>query len=121
VGVIRWPLVSNRLPGFLRHLNKRIIKKEEVIMDNRTIAQRLADHARDLEGKDGNLYRIRAYRRAVGTILGLDRPVTDLLAERGRAALASLPGIGRHLSFTIEQLARTGEFRTLANSKSNAR
>jgi DNA polymerase (family 10) len=82
-------------------------------MDNRTIAQRLAAHARELEGRDGNLYRIRAYRRAAGIVLGLDQPVSDLLAARGRKALTELPGIGSHLAFTIEHLARTGEFRTL--------
>ena len=82
-------------------------------MDNRTIAQRLIDYANYLEGIESNLYRVRAYRRAAETLLSLDRPVTDLLAAEGRAGLEALPGIGPHLSFTLEGLVRTGEFRTL--------
>jgi hypothetical protein len=39
--------------------------------------------------------------------------LTDLVSEKGRAGLAALPGIGDSLSFTIEALVRTGEFRTL--------
>src|SRR5437870_673820 len=82
-------------------------------MDNRTIAQRLTGFARFLETKRGNLYRIQAYRRAAETVLGLERPVTDIVAEKGRKGLQALPGIGAQLSFTIENLVRTGELRTL--------
>jgi DNA polymerase/3'-5' exonuclease PolX len=82
-------------------------------MDNRAIAERLAAHAHALEREDGNVYRVQAYRRAVSTILGLDQPVTALVAASGRKALAALPGIGSHLAFTIERLVRTGEFHTM--------
>ena len=82
-------------------------------MDNRSIAERLAAHARELEREDGNLYRIQAYRRAVATILGLDQPVAEVVARRGRKGLERLPGIGPHLAYTIERLVHTGEFRTL--------
>jgi hypothetical protein len=82
-------------------------------MDNRTIAQRLIDYAKYLEGVESNLYRVRAYRRAAEAVLALDRPVSDILAVEGRAGLEALPGIGSHLSFTLEGLIRTGEFRTL--------
>jgi hypothetical protein len=81
-------------------------------VDNQTIAQHLLDHADRLEGYDSNVYRVRAYRRAAQTVLELDRPVADLLAQEGRRGLEALPGIGSHLSFTIDALARTGEFRT---------
>ncbi len=82
-------------------------------MDNRSIAKRLLDHASYLEGQDANIYRVRAYRQAADTILGLDRPVADLVAEKGRQGLEELPGIGPHISFAIDSLVRTGEFRTL--------
>ncbi len=82
-------------------------------MDNHTIAQRLLDYANYLEAREGNLYRIRAYRRAAETVLGLDRPVREILDECGRRGLEALPGIGTHLSYTLETLVRTGEFRTL--------
>ncbi|HXG12930.1 MAG TPA: helix-hairpin-helix domain-containing protein, partial [Gemmataceae bacterium] len=82
-------------------------------MDNQTIAQRLLDYADQLEGRDSNVYRIRAYRRAAQTVLELDRPVAELIAEQGRGGLEALPGIGSHLSYTIEGLVKTGEFRTV--------
>jgi hypothetical protein len=83
-------------------------------MDNHTIAQRLQGYANYLEADEDNLYRVRAYRRAAETVLSLDRPVASILAERGRNGLETLPGIGAHLSFTIDHLVRTGEFRTLS-------
>jgi DNA polymerase/3'-5' exonuclease PolX len=82
-------------------------------MDNATIARRLMDYAHELEAERESLYRVRAYRQAAATILGLDRPLGDLLAEAGRAGLAALPGIGAHLAYTLEGLLRTGEWRTL--------
>jgi hypothetical protein len=82
-------------------------------MDNRSIAQRLLAHAARLESEDANLYRVRAYRQAADTVLGLDRPVTDIVSAQGRRGLEELPGIGSHLSYAIESLVRTGELRTL--------
>jgi DNA polymerase (family 10) len=82
-------------------------------MDNRTVAQRLTAHARELDREQGNVYRVQAYRRAAETILGLDEPVGSIVAARGRQGLAALPGIGTHLAYTIERLVRTGEFRTI--------
>src|SRR5207248_223646 len=82
-------------------------------MDNRTIAERLIEYASYLEGREANLYRVRAYRRAADTILSLDRPLADVVEKEGREGLEHLPGIGAHLSYTLEGLVRTGEFRTL--------
>src|SRR5438067_5839248 len=82
-------------------------------MDNRAIAQKLLNYAGYLEGREANLYRVRAYRRAADTLLSLDRPVTEIVASEGRRGLEALPGIGRHLSYTLDGLVTTGEFRTL--------
>ncbi len=82
-------------------------------MDNRTLARRLLAMAHTLEEEHANLYRIKAYRRAAETILGLDRPVEDLVAHEGRRALKELPGIGGSLSETIEKLVRAGDIATL--------
>src|SRR5262249_13153235 len=60
-----------------------------------------------------NLYRVRAYRRAADTLLGLDRPVQEIVTSEGRRGLEALPGIGRHLSYTLDGLVTRGEFRTL--------
>jgi DNA polymerase (family 10) len=84
-------------------------------MDNRTIAQRLTSHAHELENERRSLYRIQAYRRAAQTIMGLDEPVEEIVAHQGRRGLQSLPGIGTHLSLSIENLLRTGELGTHAN------
>jgi DNA polymerase (family 10) len=81
-------------------------------MDNRTIAEKLTGQAHWLESHHRNLYRVKAYRQAAATILGLDEPVEAIVARAGRKGLQSLPGIGAHLSWAIENLVRTGQFRT---------
>ena len=43
-------------------------------MTNTDVARQLQQHARKLAERYGNLYRIRAYRRAAQTVLGLERP-----------------------------------------------
>jgi len=73
-------------------------------MDNRTLANRLVHMAHDLECAHASLFRIRAYRRAAETILRLEKPIEEIIAENGRRGLAQLPGIGRRLSGTIESL-----------------
>ncbi len=82
-------------------------------MDNATIARKLNDYATYLEGEDTNVYRVRAYRRAAATVLEQERPLADVVNEKGRAGLEEMPGIGPSLAYTIEGLVRTGEFRTL--------
>src|SRR5262249_33275252 len=77
-----------------------------------TIAEKLIEYATYLEAREANVYRVRAYRQAAQTLLGLDREVKDLLVAEGRAGLEALPGIGAHLSYTIEGLVTTGAFRT---------
>ena len=77
-------------------------------MTNDDVARQLQQHARRLAERYGNLYRIRAYRRAVHTILGLERPVTELQ----KWELQVLPGIGDHLAAAITHYARTGDWKT---------
>ena len=77
-------------------------------MTNNDVARQLQQHARKLAEKYGNLYRIRAYRRAAQTVLGLDRPV----AELHKWELEVLPGIGDHLAVAITHYARTGQWKT---------
>ena len=83
------------------------------IMTNREIAERLLDHARTLQGGQ-HLFRARAYRNASFVVQRLDRPV----AELSRLELNRLHGIGERLAFTIDTLARTGEFVPWAERKS---
>ena len=88
-------------------------------MDNRTIAGQLLEVAHSLEEKHANLYRVRAYRRAAQTILGLDQPLEEMVAGAGRKALKELPGIGASLSAKLETLVRTGEIATLKEEADN--
>ena len=73
-------------------------------MTNQCIAKKLIEHAHNLEEQNEGLYRIRAYRRAAETILGLDRQLTDIVAESGQSGLHALPGIGPRLSRTLQKL-----------------
>ncbi len=82
-------------------------------MNNADIARKLNEYADYLESEEPNIHRVRAYRRAAQTIFALDRPASELLAEKGRAGLDELPGVGASLAYTIEGLIRTGEFHTL--------
>ena len=77
-------------------------------MTNDDVARQLQRHARKLAERYGNLYRIRAYRRAAQTVLGLQRPVTELQ----KWELEVLPGIGDHLAVAITNYVRTGEWKT---------
>jgi DNA polymerase/3'-5' exonuclease PolX len=90
-------------------------------MDNHEIARRLQAYAHELDAEFGNLHERRAYRQAADAMLRLDRPAAELVASGGRKELESLPGIGSHLSYTIEGLIRTGEFRTHPRSRSRRR
>ena len=82
-------------------------------MNNADIARKLNEYADYLESEEPNIHRVRAYRRAAQTIFALDRPASELLAEKGCAGLDELPGVGASLAYTIEGLIRTGEFHTL--------
>jgi len=53
-----------------------------------------------LEMKGENVYRVRAYQRAVETVSSLPEELSEL---RKRGAIAGLPGIGGGLAETIEQ------------------
>src|ERR1035438_9733488 len=88
------------------------MREGSALMDNQTIAHRLSDYATELYAAGSNLYRVRAYRKAAWTVRALERPLEEVLAEEGRAGLEVLPGVGAHLAYTIEELIRTGEFRT---------
>lgn len=85
-------------------------------MNNADIARKLNEYADYLESEEPNIHRVRAYRRAAQTIFALERPASELLAEKGRAGLDELPGVGASLAYTIEGLIRTGEFHTLRPS-----
>ncbi len=77
-------------------------------MDNQEIARQLVDYAHFLEGRGDNLYRVRAYRRAAETMLGLPKNIVDLYQEEGPRGLRKLPGIGSHLSESLSGMRLNG-------------
>ncbi len=82
------------------------------MINNQEIARQLSDFAHFLEIRGENLYRIRAYRKAAETVLGLSTEMAELYWEEGIAGIRKLPNIGSHLSYTIEGLICSGRFRT---------
>lgn len=87
------------------------VARREDAVTNETIADRLRRHAADLARGGDNLYRVRAFRQAALAVLALPDPVSAIVAARGRAGLADVPGIGPSLAETIDVYARTGEWR----------
>ena len=81
-------------------------------MNNPEIARQLLDYAHFLEGRRENIFRVRAYRRAAETMLGLSKDIVELYREVGTKGIRKLPGIGPHLSYTIEGLICSGKFQT---------
>ena len=73
-------------------------------MKNREIA-RMFDHIADiLEIKEGNPFKIRAYRKASLNLLGL----TQDLGELSHRELLEIPGVGEDLAAKIEEYLHTG-------------
>jgi len=75
---------------------------------NTGVAGRLEEVARVLEDQHANPYRVRAYRRAAETLRRLERPVAEVLAERGLPGLQAFPGIGESLARSIRDIVVTG-------------
>jgi hypothetical protein len=75
---------------------------------NLEVAARLDEVAQLLELQEANPFRVRAYRGGAETVRRLERPVSDLLATGGLAALDSLPGIGPTLAGAIRDLVSLG-------------
>jgi DNA polymerase (family X) len=83
-------------------------------MTNYEIAQHLRAQAGQLEMRDGNMYRVRAYRQAAAAIAHWPRPLSEILEARGRQGIEAIPGVGARLAYSIEGLLTTGAWRTLS-------
>lgn len=73
-------------------------------MDNRAVAQVLAEIGDLLEIKGENAFKIRAYRSGADTIAAWG----DSVAQMDEAQLRELPGIGKDLAKKLLELASTG-------------
>ncbi|HEX4006748.1 MAG TPA: DNA polymerase/3'-5' exonuclease PolX [Acidobacteriaceae bacterium] len=76
-------------------------------MDNRSIAQMLADTADLLEISAGDPFRIRSYRRAAEAV---ESTTVQLSAIAGDAKkLQEIPGIGKGMAANIQEIERSGK------------
>ena len=82
-------------------------------MDNKDIAERLAEIAQLLEAQGANPFRVNAYRHAATTIESLPEAVTDLVERHGYAGLTDLPGIGEGIARAIYEYVATGRMSRL--------
>jgi len=82
-------------------------------LDNQGVASVLEEIADLLESQGANPFRVRAYRQGAKTIRTCERPVESILAEEGTDGLMQLPGIGRSLAHSAEQLVRHGNLSML--------
>ena len=73
-------------------------------MDNRQVAQVLAEIADLLEIKGENAFKVRAYRTAAETIA----PWPQAVARLDDQGLRAIPGIGKDLAARVKELATTG-------------
>jgi hypothetical protein len=72
---------------------------------NAEIADALERVADLLEAQDGQIYRVRAYRRGAQTLRSLERPAVEILREEGLKGLDALPGIGKSIAALIDEYA----------------
>jgi DNA polymerase (family 10) len=87
-----------------------------MVKTNEEIASILYNIADILEDQDENPYRIRAYRRAANSIKRLKKNVTDLIMAEEDITL--IPGVGKHLSEKIKQIALTDNYQFHYENKS---
>jgi DNA polymerase (family X) len=85
-------------------------------MDDSTVqlARLFRAMANLLAARRANPYRVRAYRTAADSIVGLSEDLSDLAARR---QLQAIPGIGRDLEEKIEEFLATGTIRAYEDLK----
>jgi DNA polymerase (family 10) len=76
-------------------------------MENARLARVFRDLAAYLE-MDGVQFKPRAYEKAAQAIESQDRPLADVLRERGPKALRAIPGVGASMAQKLEELLTTG-------------
>ena len=91
--------------------------QDQVLTENEEIAAALDEVADLLESQNANPFRVRAYRAAGDTLRGLKGSVHQIWKTEGVVGLMELPGIGRSLARSIEQLIRSGHLPLLERLK----
>lgn len=81
-------------------------------VQNSEIAQKFNQVADLLEIEGANPFRVRAYRNAARTILGLTENVSNTIYRHGD--LTAYPGIGKDLNSKIAEIVETGKLSLLS-------
>ncbi len=87
------------------------------LAENRKLAARLTEYAELLERQDGDRFRIRAFREAAEAVATADRPIRQIHAAGGRAALDDLPRIGPGIAAALAEMLETGRWTQLERLK----
>jgi DNA polymerase (family X) len=82
-------------------------------LSNKEIAGLLNEIADLLDIKGENQFRVRSYRTAANTIGGLTGNITQMSDDE----IKSLPDIGESIAKKIREVADTGSYHNLINSK----
>ena len=80
----------------------------DVLSENRFVADKLDEVARLLEQQNASLFRIRAYRDAASYLRGLPHPILLDYQRGGKRGLDDLPTIGQSIAATIAEILDTG-------------
>ncbi len=80
---------------------------------NRQISERLEEAASLLEQQQASPFRVSAYRRAAGTLAGLEPEVDKILEREGMQGLTALPGVGRGIANAIIEMVSRGRWTLL--------
>jgi len=82
-------------------------------MNNSEITTRLLQIADLLGQQQANPFRVIAYRRAAASIAGLQKPVTDIVEQKGFEGLVELPAVGEGIARSIFEYIGTGRMSRL--------
>ena len=77
-------------------------------MDNQAVAGVLREIGEYIQMEEGLSFRARAYDKAAEIIAGLGEDVLGTYRRGGEAAVLAIPGIGKGIAQTIQELADTG-------------
>lgn len=91
------------------------------MIDNRSLAARLADYADLLEQQGDDVFRVRAYREAAATVTAEPRPLAEVFAEDGRGGLEALPHIGPAIARALAEMIDTGRWLQLERLRGELR
>ena len=78
---------------------------------NQKIAKILEDIAQVLDIKGELAFKVKAYRKAAKTLLGLEKDIFLIYKESGIKGLQKIPGIGKGIAEKIEEFFKKGKIK----------